>query len=193
MKRITKDIFSKGIKDYISVFALIISILSASYQFTQSQRYSDNTNQILMNSAKLAEYDIDLMLYKVNSGGDDTLDYGQFRFQIDSLQQNFKTIESIDPTSLPKEQAMNYQVYRQNLNAVIYKVTSYVNGLRIDQVSTPNDSDKLHVDLNARQNFERGVGSALSVIKEDLKALENKESLYEQDYSNNVKFLEEQK
>ncbi|MDV3545899.1 hypothetical protein [Leuconostoc falkenbergense] len=148
---------------------------------------------ILINSAKLAEYDLNLMIYKIDNGTDETLDYGQFRFQLDSLQQNFKTIEAINPTSLPKNQAMNYQVYRQNLNAVIYKATSYVNALRVNQAEAPKDIDKLHVDLGVRQNFYQGVGSSLDVIKGDLSALENNTSLYDQDYKKNSKILEEHK
>ncbi|WP_232683941.1 hypothetical protein [Leuconostoc mesenteroides] len=178
---------------FLTIIAVVISAFSGIYQWNQSKRYSDNTNKILINSAKLAEYDLDLMIYKIDNGGDETLDYGQFRFQLDSLQQNFETIEAINPTSLSKNQAMNYQVYRQNLNAVIYKATSYVNALRINQTETPKDTDKLHVDLGARQNFYQGVGSSLNVIKSDLKVLENNKSLYDQDYKKNSKILEEQK
>ncbi|KAA8346144.1 hypothetical protein FE411_08270 [Leuconostoc mesenteroides] len=178
---------------FLTIIAAVISAFSGIYQWNQSKRYSDNTNKILINSAKLAEYDLDLMIYKIDNGGDETLDYGQFRFQLDSLQQNFETIEAINPTSLSKNQAMNYQVYRQNLNAVIYKATSYVNALRVNQTETPKDTDKLHVDLGARQNFYQGVGSSLNVIKSDLKVLENNKSLYDQDYKKNSKILEEQK
>lgn len=178
---------------FLTIIAAVISAFSGIYQWNQSKRYSDNTNKILINSAKLAEYDLDLMIYKIDNGGDETLDYGQFRFQLDSLQQNFETIEAINPTSLSKNQAMNYQVYRQNLNAVIYKATSYVNALRVNQTKTPKDTDKLHVDLGARQNFYQGVGSSLNVIKSDLKVLENNKSLYDQDYKKNSKILEEQK
>ncbi|GEM_PF-2316011 len=178
---------------FLTIIAVVISAFSGIYQWNQSKRYSDNTNKILINSAKLAEYDLDLMIYKIDNGGDETLDYGQFRFQLDSLQQNFETIEAINPTSLSKNQAMNYQVYRQNLNAVIYKATSYVNALRVNQTETPKDTDKLHVDLGARRNFYQGVGSSLNVIKSDLKVLENNKSLYDQDYKKNSKILEEQK
>lgn len=178
---------------FLTIIAVVISAFSGIYQWNQSKRYSDNTNKILINSAKLAEYDLDLIIYKIDNGGDETLDYGQFRFQLDSLQQNFETIEAINPTSLSKNQAMNYQVYRQNLNAVIYKATSYVNALRVNQTETPKDTDKLHVDLGARQNFYQGVGSSLNVIKSDLKVLENNKSLYDQDYKKNSKILEEQK
>ncbi len=178
---------------FLTIIAVVISAFSGIYQWNQSKRYSDNTNKILINSAKLAEYDLDLMIYKIDNGGDETLDYGQFRFQLDSLQQNFETIEAINPTSLSKNQAMNYQVYRQNLNAVIYKATSYVNALRVNQTETPKDTDKLQVDLGARQNFYQGVGSSLNVIKSDLKVLENNKSLYDQDYKKNSKILEEQK
>ncbi|WP_338753042.1 hypothetical protein [Leuconostoc mesenteroides] len=185
--------WSQVVTWFLTIIAVVISAVSGGYQWNQSKRYSDNTNKILINSAKLAEYDLNLMIYKIDRGGDETLDYGQFRFQLDSLQQNFETIEAINPTSLSKNQAMNYQVYRQNLNAVIYKATSYVNALRVNQTETPKDTDKLHVDLGARQNFYQGVGSSLNVIKSDLKALENNNSLYDQDYKKNSKILEEQK
>ena len=180
-------------KNWIPVAALIISIAGAVYQFNQSNRYSNNTNKILMNSAKLAEYDIDVMLYKIDHGGDDSLDYGQFRFQLDSLQQNFKTIEAVDPTSLNPKQSMNYQVYRQNLNAIIYKMTSYVDSLRTNQTDTPKDTDKLHIDMGARQNFYEGAGDSLKVLASDLQALKDKKSLYDNDYKNTLKKLEEQK
>ncbi|MFT9314027.1 hypothetical protein [Leuconostoc pseudomesenteroides] len=180
-------------KNWIPVAALIISIAGVIYQFNQSNRYSNNTNKILMNSAKLAEYDIDVMLYKIDQGGDDTLDYGQFRFQLDSLQQNFKTIEAVDPTSLNPKQSMNYQVYRQNLNAIIYKMTSYVNSLRANQTDTPKDTDKLHIDMGARQNFYKGAGDSLNILASDFQALKDKKSLYDNDYKNTLKKLEEQK
>ena len=146
-----------------------------------------------MNSEKLAEYDIYVMIYKIDHGGDDDLDYGQFRFQLDSLQQNFKTIDAIDPTSLNPKQSMNYQVYRQNLNAIIYKMKSYVNSLRVNQTDTPKDTDKLHIDMGVRQNFYDGAGDSLNVLRSDLKALKNKKSLYDNDYKNTLKKLEEQK
>ncbi|MBZ6008420.1 hypothetical protein KIJ00_04010 [Leuconostoc gelidum subsp. aenigmaticum] len=193
MKEWIKKSIDKIKKDWIPVTALIISIAGAVYQFNQSNRYSNNTNKILMNSAKLAEYDIDVMIYKIDNGGDDNLDYGQFRFQLDSLQQNFKTIESIDPTSLNTKQSMNYQVYRQNLNAIIYKMTSYVNSLRVNQSDTPKDTDKLHIDIGARQNFYYGSGDSLKVLVSDFKALKDKKSLYDNDYKNALKKLEEQK
>ena len=180
-------------KNLIPIIALIISVAGAVYQFNQSNRYSNNTNKILMNSEKLAEYDIYVMIYKIDHGGDDDLDYGQFRFQLDSLQQNFKTIEAIDPTSLNPKQSMNYQVYRQNLNAIIYKMTSYVNSLRVNQTDTPKDTDKLHIDMGVRQNFYDGAGDSLNVLRSDLKALKNKKSLYDNDYKNTLKKLEEQK
>ena len=180
-------------KNLIPIIALIISVAGAVYQFNQSNRYSNNTNKILMNSEKLAEYDIYVMIYKIDHGGDDDLDYGQFRFQLDSLQQNFKTIEAIDPTSLNPKQSMNYQVYRQNLNAIIYKMKSYVNSLRVNQTDTPKDTDKLHIDMGVRQNFYDGAGDSLNVLRSDLKALKNKKSLYDNDYKNTLKKLEEQK
>ena len=180
-------------KNLIPIIALIISVAGAVYQFNQSNRYSNNTNKILMNSEKLAEYDIYVMIYKIDHGGDDDLDYGQFRFQLDSLQQNFKTIEAIDPTSLNPKQSMNYQVYRQNLNAIIYKMTSYVNSLRVNQTDTPKDTDKLHIDMGVRQNFYDGAEDSLNVLRSDLKALKNKKSLYDNDYKNTLKKLEEQK
>ena len=193
MKDWIKISIDKIKKNWIPVAALIISIAGVIYQFNQSNRYSNNTNKILMNSAKLAEYDIDVMLYKIDQGGDDTLDYGQFRFQLDSLQQNFKTIEAVDPTSLNPKQSMNYQVYRQNLNAIIYKMTSYVNSLRTNQTDTPKDTDKLHIDMGARQNFYEGAGDSLKVLASDLQALQDKKSLYDNDYKNTLKKLEEQK
>lgn len=88
---------------------------------------------------------------------------------------------------------MNYQVYRQNLNAIIYKMTSYVNSLRANQTDTPKDTDKLHIDMGARQNFYEGAGDSLKVLASDLQALKNKKSLYDNDYKDTLKKLEEQK
>lgn len=173
--------------------AIIISLCSGAYQWNQSRRYSNNTNQILINSAKLAMYDLDVMIDKIDTGGDDNLDYGQFRFQLDSLKQNFKTIESIDPTSLPKNEAINYQVYRQNLNAIIYKSTSYVNSLRVNKSGVPQDNDKLHIDLGIRNNFYKGIGSSHDVVSKDLSTLTKRRNLFDTDYKKSFDELEQEK
>lgn len=170
----------------LTIIAVVISGISGFYQLHQSNRYSDNTHMVLSNSARLAEYDIMVLRLKVNNSVPETLEYGQLKFQIDSLNQNLETIKSIDVTSLPKDDTINYQVYRQDLNGVIYMINSYIDGLRKDKQESADDTELLQTDKKHVQNFRNGMNTTLNVMEHDEDALNNGYSLYNINYKQAV-------
>ncbi|MDY2528730.1 hypothetical protein SOP56_02515 [Weissella confusa] len=171
----------------VSVISIFISAGGLIYQWQQSTRYSNNTHQILVNSAKLGTYDVNLMNYKVSSMPVGSLDYGQLDLQLDSLKQNLDTIKSIDPTTLPKSDAINYQVYRQDLNTVIIMMESYVSDMRFDKSKPVDKAETLHLDMGTRTNFRSGSDIAKKVLKRDETALQKNENLYDESYKKAIK------
>lgn len=177
----------------IPVISMVVSLCSGLYTWQQSQRYSNNTHQVLMNSATLGLYDVTLMEYKVNTIPTGELNYGQLSVQLDSLEQNLDTIKSIDPTTLPKDDAINYQVYRQDLNTIIKVIQSYVNSMRRNQDTTPVDSEILISDMGSRTNFNGGAHMVQDIFKQDRDALKSDGNLYAVRYAKQLKKLEEDK
>ncbi|WP_273706678.1 hypothetical protein [Leuconostoc mesenteroides] len=167
---------------FLTIIAVVISATSGIYQWNQSKRYSQNTHQILFNSAKLAEYDIDLLIKKANEAENNHLEYGQLKFQIDSLNQNLETIKSVNVTSLPKDDTMNYQVYRQDLNSVIYLINSYIDGLREDLNKNLTEWELLNTSKKRIEHFVDGMVTAQNVIKRDKTSLKSKINLYDANY-----------
>lgn len=174
----------------ISAISITVAGGSAYYQFQQSERYSDSTHQILVNSAKLATYDVNLMTCKVSRSTVRELDYGQLNIQLDSLNQNLETIKSIDPTTLPKDDAINYQAYRQDLNTIITIMKSYAADMRKDKSLPVDDSEKLVLNMGTRENFAYGATIARSVLKRDSKALKDDKNLYKVAYEPAIQEME---
>ena len=167
---------------FLTIIAVVVSATSGIYQLNQSNRYSKNTHQILFNSAELAEYDIDLLIKKANEAENSQLEYGQLKFQIDSLNQNLETIKSVDVTSLPKDDTMNYQVYRQDLNGVIYLINSYTDGLRKDISKNLTEWEQLDTNKKRIEHFVDGMITAQNVIKRDKASLKSGVNLYDANY-----------
>ncbi|MDF8367060.1 hypothetical protein G9406_05555 [Weissella paramesenteroides] len=177
----------------LSGISIVIAGLSASYQWQQSTRYSNNTHQVLINSAKLGMYDLYLMNYKVANVTDGTLDYGQLEIQLDSLHQNLATIKSIDPTTLPKDDAINYQVYREDLNTVITMINSYVDAMREDTSKKINNSEKLNSQEATRNNFRYGYSITNKILERDKTELVQHKDLYENGDKLAIKEMEDKK
>ena len=171
----------------ISGVSILISGVGLIYQWQQSERYSDNTHQVLVNSANLAIYDVGLMNYKVSNMPVGSMDYAQLDLQLDSLKQNLETIKSIDPTTLPKFDAINYQVYRQDLNTVITMMESYVSDMRYDKSKPVNESETLHPDMGTRTNFQQGSTASKEVLQRDKDLLHKGENLYNRTYKEAIK------
>ena len=130
----------------------------------------------------MAEYDIDLLIKKANEAENSQLEYGQLKFQIDSLNQNLETIKSVDVTSLPKDDTMNYQVYRQDLNGVIYLINSYTDGLRKDISKNLTEWEQLDTNKKRIEHFVDGMITAQNVIKRDKASLKSGVNLYDANY-----------
>lgn len=166
----------------VSFLSLALAGVSAVYQFSESKRYSSNTHQVLINSAELAKYDLKLLDYKVLSGDAD-MRYGELNIQLDSLKQNLETIKDVDPTTLPKIDAINYQVYRQDLNTVVKLSEDATNNMRKDRTKVAGDEDELDLDISTRPQFDATMKSLKHVLNQDEQGLKQHKDLYNINYA----------
>lgn len=174
--------FKSWIPLLVSSLSLALAGVSAAYQFNESKRYSSNTHQVLINSAELAKYDLKLLDYKVSTGNTD-MRYGELNVQLDSLKQNLETIKDVDPTTLPKTDSINYQVYRQDLNTVVKLSEDAANSLRKDRTQTVNNDDNLDLDISTRPQFDTTVARLKQVLNQDEQGLKQHKNLYHVNYS----------
>lgn len=189
-----KSNWDKILTIFISSLALIFAIAGWYSQHNAVNEYTENTNQVLKNSADIAIADIDLMAVKAKLSETEPIQFDRINFQVESLEQNLKMIEDIQITNLPKDESMNYQVYRLDLYNVIYKEKSYISDLR-DQANQNNKS-KSGTDIVVWNKKERlKFIDELMVIREMIKnerdALNKNESLYDLQYKDYKETLEE--
>lgn len=88
----------------ISLVALYISVKNYLNQKNFSKKYSNKAYQVLLNSVDLALFDIDLLLYKLNTLKE--FDFVQLNYQIKSLEENLELVKSISFENLPVIQYM---------------------------------------------------------------------------------------
>jgi hypothetical protein len=174
------------------VISLIISIIAITFtaitfynQLQSSNNYKRTTNQVLINSTKLALYDVNLLIYKSNTIKSKMIEVSQLQYQVDSLKENLKIIKKVDITKLPRNQSMNYQVYREDLTNIIYKLQSDVDGM--NEVSKYKN---LLVFTNRNKLiFEKSLYRVRKVLNVDSEAIKNNEDLYNQTYKKDSEYL----
>ncbi|MFT8882640.1 MAG: hypothetical protein ABF975_01340 [Liquorilactobacillus hordei] len=169
----------------ISIIAIIFTAITFYNQLQSSNNYKRTTNQVLINSTKLALYDVNLLIYKTNTIKSKMIEVSQLQYQVDSLKENLKIVKKIDITKLPKNQSMNYQVYREDLTNIIYRLQSDIDGM--NEVSKKKNL-LVFIEKN-RLIFERSLYTVRKVLKIDGEAIENNEDLYDQAYERNSTHL----
>ena len=119
--------WDKIIPIVVSLVALYISVKNYLNQKNFSKKYSNKAYQVLLNSVDLALFDIDLLLYKINTLKE--FDFVQLNYQIKSLEENLELVKSISFENLPDADIINYQTYLKELNDIIYRLKSDINEL----------------------------------------------------------------
>ena len=183
-----REHWDKVITIIISLAALIISALTWLAQRNFSKKYKKATNVIICNSIKLALYDIDLLIYKVNHVQDQSFDSYQLTFQIHSLEDNLKLIENIKVDQLPKNDTLNYQTYRKDLVDAIYKINSDIEKFKI-QIKSYQRKDKIQIE-SARRYWKGAILNSCLIVRSQLlrdrEYIEKQESIFDEKYANQL-------
>lgn len=184
LKSLFFDNWEKKYPIFISLISLIFAGLGWYSQHNATEKYEKRTNQVIINSTELADYDIDLLIGKVGNSTYLPVTYGNLKFQIDSLKQNLLVIRDVQITNLPKNKSMNYQAYRQDLSDVIYKVDNDIES--IQQLSYGNKkvkpNDTLSISDKDRDTFMRDLVWMKLVVENDRKTIKHSGNLYDKKY-----------
>lgn len=168
-----KDWISMG----ISITAVLISLLGFIYQLNFENHYNDNAKQVMINSADLAIGDIDRLSNDISNLEGHTTDEEGLEVEQKSLEENLQTVQQIEITSLPKQQIMNYQFYRQELKRTILAIEdglsyakTYSNSINKD------DKKKFHIEkgiIYMDSSVVNLLQNNLKVEKDSLQNIEN--------------------
>lgn len=161
----------------ISITAVLISLLGFIYQLNFENHYNDNAKQVMINSADLAIGDIDRLSNDISNLEGHTTDEEGLEVEQKSLEENLQTVQQIEITSLPKQQIMNYQFYRQELKRTILAIEdglsyakTYSNSINKD------DKKKFHIEkgiIYMDSSVVNLLQNNLKVEKDSLQNIEN--------------------
>lgn len=169
----------------VSLVALYISVKNYLNQKNFSKKYSNKAYQVLLNSVDLALFDIDLLLYKINTLKE--FDFVQLNYQIKSLEENLELVKSISFENLPDADIINYQTYLKELNDIIYKLKSDINELY--SICKKENNNKL-----SKENMHIILVSILTVrdvLGKDRQHLYKRDNMFDTNYSERLKALEQ--
>lgn len=184
MKDFFKNNWDKCLSIFISFVATAFSIFTLFNQHNFKKQYNETSNQVIINSIKLAEYDLNLLKMKINlSQKGSQITYQQLNFQVDSLKKNLNTLNEVDVTKLPNDKSLNYQVYVQDLNAIIYKRESDLNALKNLSHKQGNGEDLLELNDVNLETMRDSIDTDLKVLSIDKEVIEENGDLYSRVYS----------
>lgn len=165
-------------KDCLIVIFSFVSVclagVSLFISMSTESKYSDNTHQVIINSAKLAEYNINVM--KVFVMSPDEMKLGSFQNSYKALEENFETIKNVDVTRLPKEDSMNYQSYRLQFHGAIALIDLAMNIQKSDSGDDPTMS--LKSSDKDRAKMKKALTDAEKAIKRCRLKLESSGLIY---------------
>ena len=169
----------------VSLVALYISVKNYLNQKNFSKKYSNKAYQVLLNSVDLALFDIDLLLYKLNTLKE--FDFVQLNYQIKSLEENLELVKNISFENLPDADIINYQTYLKELNDIIYRLKSDINELY--SICKKENNNKLSIE-----NMHIILVSILTVrdvLGKDRQHLYKRDNMFDTNYSEQLKALEQ--
>lgn len=170
----------------ISAIALIVSILSFTSQRKIKKELDSQIKQGLENSAKLALFDIDLLINKVNDLRGKDLNVDQLNYQIESLKDNLDTVKNITFTQLGIKHVRNYQVYRKNLQDVIYKLENDLKEIK----KVYGDGRKISLSPEDEEILMKSLKTVRHVIQRDNEYLKQDADLLKKDFEKEIEVLD---
>lgn len=119
----------------ISGGSLAVAILTFTKHNSEERRYNEKARKVIKNSITLAQYDILILITKIKNNINEIENY---EFQIKSLTRNLETVKAINISKLPDDASMNYQVYINDLEGIIYRVSDGLNQLKLKKEQEEN-------------------------------------------------------
>ena len=191
MKKFAKDNWDKILSLSVSIISILLSIGTFINQQNIKSQYNDTSNQVILNSINLARYDLKLMKLKINmSQNGNQITYQQLAFQIDSLKKNMETIKQVQVTELPRDKTLNYQVYTQDLNAIIYQCNNDLNSLKKLANKSENGEDLLELNPINVKTLLSAIDKDLQILSDDEQVIEENGNLYDRHYKQALEEIE---
>lgn len=191
MKKFAKDNWDKILSLSVSIISILLSIGTFINQQNIKSQYNDTSNQVILNSINLARYDLKLMKLKINmSQNGNQITYQQLAFQIDSLKKNMETIKQVQVTELPRDKTLNYQVYTQDLNAIIYQCNNDLNSLKKLANKSENGEDLLELNPINVKTLLSAIDKDLQILSDDEQVIEENGNLYDRRYKQALEEIE---
>lgn len=168
-----KDWISIG----ISMVAVLIALLGFINQLNFENHYNSNAKQVMINSADLAIGDIDRLSSDISNLEGHVTDEEDLEVEQKSLEENLQTVQQIEITSLPKQQIMNYQFYRQELKRTVLAVEDGLSYVKTySDLISKKDKKRLHIGEGIIYIDSSAVDllqTNLKIEKDSLQSIEN--------------------
>lgn len=168
-----KDWISIG----ISMVAVLIALLGFINQLNFENHYNGNAKQVMINSADLAIGDIDRLSSDISNLEGHVTDEEDLEVEQKSLEENLQTVQQIEITSLPKQQIMNYQFYRQELKRTVLAVEDGLSYAKTySDLISKKDKKRLHIGKGIIYIDSSAVDllqTNLKIEKDSLQSIEN--------------------
>lgn len=176
----------------ISIIGILISGISLYNSYAIKKQYSKSVDEVIESSAKISLYDLKLLEFKVLQVGESNpkVDTDDLNFQITGLQNQLKVIESVNITDLPKNDVMDYLVYRSDLSDAVYQLNTSLKDAKEDWDGSQNKKHRIFVlSPHDYANMLDQIRVNKAIINDDRKAILNGKRLYNLTYNRASKKL----
>lgn len=180
------------VSDWISIISALIALCSLgatiyNYQHTRkTERNNENyIKLVLTNSTMLALFDIDVLILKVYELNGRNISFQELNYQVESLKDNLNNINKITFNTV---YVGNYQVYRKNLQDIIYKINDDV--VRISKEYKNKIDETITLDEKAMEIFITSMVTVRHELKRDQEYIKRDKDLLETDYVEKIEGLE---
>lgn len=187
MSKIKAFFYRIFIKDWNLKYPIILSAFSVIFtgagwysQHKASDNYEKNTRQVIINSTKLANFQLNMLIGKIKNSSNVPLTIDNLNFQVNSLNQNLSVIRDVQITNLPANESMNYQTYRQDLSDSIYKINSNIQAFK--NTYHVSGSEPIPITESEKQNLLETMWQIKYVMGHDQKLIEEDKNLYDENY-----------
>ena len=184
--------FIMEVSNWISIGSVVVALFSFGatfHNYLHTRKIEKNNENyiklVLTNSTMLALFDIDVLILKVYELNGTEINFRQLNYQVESLKDNLNNINKI---TFNTAYVGNYQVYRKNLQDIIYKINDDV--VQITQNYKDISGDTISLSLPAMKKFLSSMVTVRHALKRDHEYIKNDKNLLETDYVKKIEGLE---
>ena len=175
--------FIMEVSNWISIGSVVVALFSFGatiHNYLHTRKIEKNNENyiklVLTNSTMLALFDIDVLILKVYELNGTEINFRQLNYQVESLKDNLNNINKI---TFNTAYVGNYQVYRKNLQDIIYKINDDV--VQITQNYKDISGDTISLSLPAMKKFLSSMVTVRHALKRDHEYIKNDKNLLETD------------